>query len=270
MFFRSAICQDDEFVYFRCDACSATFFKVNKTFSERHRHRTAMPSFEFVEILEDICESGFTKHEFGVKQYEGKKYLFGPGVIDHIPDLGFGQMGMGDYDKRLSAYCRAFIEEVGEEELQSRWREGVAIDKTKLCAEECKFDSSGAAAPSKRKQKPRPLPHSMPPPPAPQPAPSKKRKPPPDKEARDAADRLEKAEQAEKRKRAAQEALSPQARAQPPENTESGSSAGDAALGRAFAALPSLSASQLRALGEGVLSELARRVEAPSFGRDEL
>lgn len=26
---------------------------------------------------------------------EGKKYLFGPGVSDHIPGQGFGQMGMG-------------------------------------------------------------------------------------------------------------------------------------------------------------------------------
>lgn len=31
---------------------------------------------------------------------QGKKYLFGPGVSDHIPGLGFGQMGMGD--SRLS------------------------------------------------------------------------------------------------------------------------------------------------------------------------
>lgn len=27
--------QDDDFEWFRCDACSATFFKVNKTLSER-------------------------------------------------------------------------------------------------------------------------------------------------------------------------------------------------------------------------------------------
>ena len=51
---------------------------------------------------------------YGVKQHEGKKYLFGPGVSDHIPGLGFGQMGMGDYDKRLASYCKMFVEELGE------------------------------------------------------------------------------------------------------------------------------------------------------------
>lgn len=62
--------------------------------------RKAVPSFEFLEVLEGICEDAFTKDEYGVKQEKGKKYLFGPGVMDHIPGRGFGQMGMGDYDKR--------------------------------------------------------------------------------------------------------------------------------------------------------------------------
>eukprot|EP00971_Amphidinium_carterae_P073287 1448968-Amphidinium_carterae.1 len=96
----------DEFEWFRCDACSASFFKVNKTLMERHGHRSSLSTLEFVEILEQICsEEVFTKHEYGVKQYEGKKYLFGPGIADHIPGKGFGQMGMGDYDMRLQSYC---------------------------------------------------------------------------------------------------------------------------------------------------------------------
>ena len=32
---------------------------------------------------------------YGVKQYEGRNYLFGPGVLEHLEaSKGFGQMGI--------------------------------------------------------------------------------------------------------------------------------------------------------------------------------
>merc|ERR1711957_456290 len=97
-----------------------------------------------------------TKNEFGVKQHEGKKYLFGPGVIDHIPDQGFGQMGMGDYDKRLQAYCRMFIEDVGEDELHRLFVNNGIIDETSLCKAECISTASGTSGrPSEQRRKKR-------------------------------------------------------------------------------------------------------------------
>eukprot|EP00913_Durusdinium_trenchii_P014109 g13243.t1 len=77
--------------------------------------RASVASYEFLEIVDEVCDTMFTKEEYGVKQHEGKKYLFGPGVSDHIPGQGFGQMGMGDYDKRLASYCKMFVEEFGED-----------------------------------------------------------------------------------------------------------------------------------------------------------
>merc|ERR1712224_539981 len=87
----------------------------------------------------------FTKKTFGVKQHEGKSYLFGPGIIDHIgPDKGFGQMGMGDYDQRLQSYCYMFVEKVGEDALRKM---GDNIDKERLCKKECATSMSGASDP---------------------------------------------------------------------------------------------------------------------------
>merc|ERR1711957_1100885 len=82
-------------------------------------------------------------------------YLFGPGVIDHIPNLGFGQMGMGDYDKRISAFCKGFVEEQGEDELRQAWLRDRVISSVELCADECKSSASGATKPSSRKRSPR-------------------------------------------------------------------------------------------------------------------
>mmetsp|Transcript_11143 Transcript_11143/g.34881 ORF Transcript_11143/g.34881 Transcript_11143/m.34881 type:complete len:322 (-) Transcript_11143:484-1449(-) len=159
------LAQDDDFEYFRCDACSATFFKINKTLVERHGRRAAsLQSFEFIEILEETCNTAFTKEEFGVKQHEGKKYLFGPGVTDHIPDKGFGQMGMGDYDKRLTSYCRMFTEEVGEEELHRIFIRDGGINRTALCLSPCSSAASGTGALSAEPRKPkrRPPPQQAP------------------------------------------------------------------------------------------------------------
>ena len=39
------------------------------------------------------------------RPWKGKKYLFGPGIKDHIPGLGFGQMGMGVSLPPFSSLC---------------------------------------------------------------------------------------------------------------------------------------------------------------------
>jgi len=226
------LAQDDDFEYFRCDACSATFFKINKTLVERHGRRAAsLQSFEFIEILEETCNTAFTKEEFGVKQHEGKKYLFGPGVTDHIPDKGFGQMGMGDYDKRLTSYCRMFTEEVGEEELHRIFIRDGGINRTALCLSPCSSAASGTGALSAEPRKPkrRPPPQQAPPAPRP-PAPQ-----PPSKPVHAGA------------------APSRVADTLPP------SAAPSHAVEEVVAMLPRLSTLQLRWLGEAVVGELSQR-----------
>merc|ERR1719162_1676509 len=113
------------FEFFRCDACHASFFQINAKLQEMKEHRTTdlrLTIPEWVNLVDEVCDSeAFSKHNFGVKQYEEKSYLFGPGVPDHLgPDKGFGQMGMGDYDLKLAGFCRLFVEEVGEEALRDR------------------------------------------------------------------------------------------------------------------------------------------------------
>eukprot|EP00435_Cladocopium_sp_Y103_P066460 s805_g28.t1 len=148
--------QDDDFMWFRCDACSASFFKINRTLIEKQLlRRASVASYEFLEIIDEVCDTMFTKHEYGVKQHEGKKYLFGPGVSDHIPGQGFGQMGMGDYDKRLASYCKMFVEEFGEEELQKRFWEDRQVNHTEICQAECQSSASGTGAQSKTPRKPK-------------------------------------------------------------------------------------------------------------------
>ncbi|CAE7939789.1 NEK1 [Symbiodinium necroappetens] len=154
--------QDDDFEWFRCDACSASFFKINRTLVQRFAGRTSVPSYEFLEIIDEVCDTMFTKNEFGVKQHEGKKYLFGPGIKDHIPGLGFGQMGMGDYDKRLAAFCKMFVEELGEEKLQQLYWDNRQLNHTQLCLEECLSSASGTGAQSRSPRKPRPAPRQKP------------------------------------------------------------------------------------------------------------
>eukprot|EP00927_Polykrikos_kofoidii_P017657 TRINITY_DN18066_c0_g1_i1.p1 TRINITY_DN18066_c0_g1~~TRINITY_DN18066_c0_g1_i1.p1 ORF type:complete len:267 (+),score=40.34 TRINITY_DN18066_c0_g1_i1:133-933(+) len=237
--------QDGDFEYFRCDACSAVFFKVNKTLSLRYGQRLGtVAAFEFVEVIEDICETMFTKDEFGVKKYEGKQYLFGPGVSDHIPGKGFGQMGMGDYDKRLASYCKMFIEDISEEELQKRFVKDGALNHTELCQLECNSSASGTGAISSRprrtvQRRPTPPPREPETPrprSRPRPRPRMPAQPPP--------------------------APPPSPLSQPlPSDTE-----GSAAelLEQAIGLLPRLSPLQLRWLGEAVMGELATRAGARS------
>lgn len=256
-----AVAQDDEFEYFRCDACRATFFKVNKTIVERYGSRRAtMPTFEFVEVLEELCETAFTKEEYGVKQHEGRKYLFGPGIEDHIPNQGFGQMGMGDYDKRLQSYCRMFVEDVGEEELHRLFQEERAVDKTKLCRAECTSSASGTGALSSEPRRPKglavvPLPAGPEPPPA-SPAASRLATP-----RRKAKSRRTSPAPAEQRREPSDDVARRRAA------SVTSPAAGSPAVEEMVQALPQLSALQLRWLGEAVLSELARRAPTgPSGG----
>lgn len=248
--------QDDEFEWFRCDACSAAFFKINKTLVDKlgSRQVKKVPGYEFMEIIEEICDTMFTKHEFGVKQYEGKKYLFGPGVTDHIPDKGFGQMGMGDYDKRLAAYCKMFVEDEGEERIQELFAQR-GLNHTELCARQCRSSASGTGAQSENRR-PRKRPAPRPTPPADSSSGSARKKGPrPKKAAAPAGTKTE----------AAQGAGMPQ----PPGHGSSASSsagAGAAAgiraetgIGQVLDALPKLSTPQLQQLGSAVMAELAAR-----------
>merc|ERR1712232_513822 len=223
---------------------------------ERHSKRSSVPAFEFLETLENICETAFTKNEFGVKQHEGKKYLFGPGVIDHIPDKGFGQMGMGDYDKRIQAYCRMFIEDVGEEELHRLFVKDGFLDKTKLCEVECRSTASGTGAPpserraKRRKTRPPPSTTETPPrvlfdPPPPQPAVTPAPAPKP------------KSPRQSQKSTAAKDA-----------SGRTASAAGPASVEEAIALLPRLSAMQLRWLVDAGINELVKRASAAEAASD--
>ncbi|CAD7968410.1 unnamed protein product [Amoebophrya sp. A120] len=154
---RQATATLDKFEWFRCDACRATFHQLQKQIANVTSIRPNVPlkDYEFLDLLEEkVCsEKSFDKRTYGVKQYEEKYYLFGPGIIDHLgDDKGFGQMGMGDYDQRLISYCQMFTEKVGEEKLMQM---GTEIDKEKLCEEECKTSMSGASDPEEMKAKDR-------------------------------------------------------------------------------------------------------------------
>ncbi|CAE8697367.1 unnamed protein product [Polarella glacialis] len=235
-----ASAQDDDFEFFRCDACSASFFKINRTLVERFGQRkSSIPEFEFIEILEDVCATMFTKHEYGVKQHEGKKYLFGPGVTDHIPDKGFGQMGMGDYDKRLAAYCRMFTEDVGEEKLRELFT-GNQIDHVGLCRTECKSSASGTGAQTSRPKKPK---APKPPPP---PAPKAKNKP---KESK-----AQPQVQQPPLRAPATPPVAEAAAATPPV-----AEAAADMLEKTISYLPKLTSRQLQWLGEAVMAELASK-----------
>lgn len=231
----TASAQDDTFMWFRCDACCATFFKVNKTLVEHHSKRTSIPALEFMEIMEGVCETMFTKDEFGVKQYEGQKFLFGPGIIDHIPDKGFGQMGMGDYDSRLAAYCRMFVEEVGEEELRRRFLSTRRVDRLELCKEECKDPASGTSGRVTTDRKPRKRSRQQ--------APSARTSVPEPRKA--------------KRNRQASQDASPDRHS--PQRSTAGP--GLSNFEQMVSTIHHLSSMQLRWLGEAVLGELARRAE---------
>ena len=137
----------DDFEWFRCDSCSATIHKLNNTLCEEKakRNHARLKPYELIEIIEEMCENGFTKNDFGVKRYQDKSYLFGPGIKDHLgPDKGFGQMGMGEYDLRLRAYCSMFVEQFGgEDALYQMFVEDRGLDPEKVCQEECKTAASG-------------------------------------------------------------------------------------------------------------------------------
>ncbi|CAD7956252.1 unnamed protein product [Amoebophrya sp. A25] len=147
---------EDKFEWFRCDSCRATFHQIDKKVSDlTPSRRRNFKSYEFLELVEDVCEK-FDKRTYGVKQYEGKYYLFGPGIIDHLgDDKGFGQMGMGDYDQRMQSYCHMFAEKVGEDKLMSMAGIGQhaeaasskGIDVQELCNVECASSMSGASDP---------------------------------------------------------------------------------------------------------------------------
>jgi len=147
----------DDFEWFRCDSCCATVHKLNSTLYEekQKRNQRRIEPFDVIEIIEDMCENGFTKNDFGVKRYQDKSYLFGPGIKDHLgPDKGFGQMGMGEYDLRLRAYCSMFIEQFGgEDEIYAEFVANKGLDETEICREECLTSASGSIGGVSKKQR---------------------------------------------------------------------------------------------------------------------
>lgn len=229
--------QDDGFMWFRCDACSASFFKINRTLIEKQLlRRASVASYEFLEIIDEVCDTIFTKEEYGVKQHEGKKYLFGPGVSDHIPGQGFGQMGMGDYDKRLASYCKMFVEEFGEEELQKRFWDDRQVNHTEICQAECQSSASGTGAQSKTPRKPKASRSPRSPSEEKVPKESAKAKPMP----------------------TTKPAKLPKATGEPVSTAEA-----EVKVDEVLKTLPKMKTKELRKLGEAILGELSSRAALP-------
>lgn len=148
LFWVIQVCRsNDVFEWFRCDACRTTFYQL-KSVASTFPRLDKMKVSDFMDKIENFCtEKTFNKHDYGVKQFEGKSYLFGPGIVDHLKEnQGFGQMGMGDYDFRLRAFCKMFIEKVGEEQLLDLLQKE-KLDKEKLCKKECESNASGMSEP---------------------------------------------------------------------------------------------------------------------------
>lgn len=140
---------ESEFRYFRCDACSATMHQMRELLKEKtKRRKKPFGAVELALLAEELCTvKTFDKRKYGVKEVGTDAYLFGPGVPSHVPkDVGFGQMGMGDYDHRLASFCRLFVEQFREEELYELFKKDQLLPQT-VCARECLSDSSGSVPP---------------------------------------------------------------------------------------------------------------------------
>jgi hypothetical protein len=109
------------------------------------RRKKPFSAVELAVMSEQLCTpKTFDKRKYGVKEVGSDAYLFGPGVPSHVPkDVGFGQMGMGDYDHRLASFCRIFVEQFGEEELYALYLKSQLAPET-VCKQECLSDSSGS------------------------------------------------------------------------------------------------------------------------------
>merc|ERR1711879_23804 len=162
---------------------------------------------------------------------------------------GFGQMGMGEYDQRLSSYCRMFIEEVGEDELHRLFLQDGGINKTQVCAAECTSSASGTGAQSRkpRRKKRSTLPSPL------QSSPKKKKVPKKTK--------LSPHPSASKSPHGSPSLLD----VSPEPSPASKPVAPVDSLEKMVESLPNLSPMQLRWLGEAVISELAKRAtKSPS------
>lgn len=148
----SLVSSESEFRFFRCDACSATIHNLKEFLTEKTKHRKKPLSAVDLALLSDqLCTTEtFDKRKYGVKEVGHDAYLFGPGVPSHVPkDVGFGQMGMGDYDHRLASFCRLFLDQFGEDALYGLFKR-TELQPDFVCSQECWTDSSGSVGISYR------------------------------------------------------------------------------------------------------------------------
>jgi hypothetical protein len=127
-------------------------YQLNDFFTEKmKRRKKPLGAVDLALISDQICTTKtFDKRKYGVKEVGNDAYLFGPGVPTHVPkDVGFGQMGMGDYDHRLASFCRVFVDHFGEDELYNLFNEG-KLQAESVCKDECLTDSSGSVGISYR------------------------------------------------------------------------------------------------------------------------
>eukprot|EP00927_Polykrikos_kofoidii_P059388 TRINITY_DN54547_c0_g1_i1.p1 TRINITY_DN54547_c0_g1~~TRINITY_DN54547_c0_g1_i1.p1 ORF type:complete len:381 (-),score=74.86 TRINITY_DN54547_c0_g1_i1:93-1235(-) len=112
---------------YRCDACRAAAFQIHRAldiakpkdpsgFEEKSqfRERTVLIS----EALDIACAEK-TYDDYGPKDVGGTRKLNGPGI--EWEGIGFMRKGK-KWPRRLSAVCKSFVEDVGEERLVAIWQ----------------------------------------------------------------------------------------------------------------------------------------------------
>jgi len=139
---------------YRCDSCKAVVFHLNAAFKARHPKSRKMKEWEYTELFEDTCRSGF--EGYGIKLVNGKNALSGPG-LPQADDLKSGdgmiQMGGDSWKKRLSEMCRELVnDKVGEEELYERYQSAGEIPQS-MCWDEMAQCSAGPRTPKPKQKK---------------------------------------------------------------------------------------------------------------------
>jgi len=146
---------------FTCDACKVVVYQLGLSMDKvKPKSRTALAGKHAVqeqaallaEALELACSTA-TYSEYGVKEFTetGEKALHGPGVDKE----GVGVIqGGGLWASRMKSRCASLVEELEEEGIAERWRQG---SLSKLCAEDCGESKRPTPRPRKR-SRPAPTP----------------------------------------------------------------------------------------------------------------
>lgn len=149
-----AMTEEDQYGYqmperYRCNSCKAVIFHLNEALQKRQPKSRRLQSWEYTEIFDETCSSGFKG--YGVSWVNEENTLSGPGLRMESnsmePGMGAIQMGGDSWDKRLSEFCRKLVyDKVGEEEVYEHFRASGNQLTHELCFEESRDCQTGPQA----------------------------------------------------------------------------------------------------------------------------